>query len=218
VAISVGSVTPEGRVSSGLRLTVTRDEGTTEATCVLIARDEQVKGSVGATETVLYFLTAGRPFRRADGERLPHASAITITLEPGHTVDVKPDALSLPAGTSVDIAILRAVVQETSLTPAPLAFHEPAAGSIFTVSGWNSTEAPTAVTQRVTRRSTLLLIGDGDLSSLMGCVGAPAIAEYGVFGIVTQCEAGRPPVVSLLAAARRWIDAHVPGRTAKLTA
>ena len=217
MAISVGSVIPEGRVSSGLRLTVTRGEGTTEATCVLIARDEQVKATAGATETVLYFLTAGRPFRRADGEPLPRPSAITITLEPGHTVEIKPDALSLPAGTTVDIAILRAVVQGTSLTPAPLAFHEPAAGSTFVVSGWNSAGAQTAVTERVTRRSTLLLTGDGDLSSLMGCVGAPAIAEYGVFGIVSQCEAGRPPVVSLLAAARRWIDAHVSGPSPRLT-
>lgn len=154
---------------------------------------------------------------RLENHPLPPASAITITLEPGLTVDVTPDGLSLTAGTSVDIAILRAVVQETSLTPAPLAFHEPAAGSMFAVSGWNATEAPVAVTQRVTRRSTLLLIGDGELSSLKGCVGAPAIAEDGVFGIVTQCEAGRPPVVTLLGAVQHWIEAHVSGRRSRLT-
>ena len=205
VAISVGSVMPEGPGSSGLRLTVTRDEGTTEATCVLIARDEAVKRNDGATETVLHFLTAGRPFRRSDGEPLPSARAITITLEPGHTIQVKPDGLTLAAGTSVNIAILRAVAQEISIVPTPLAFHEPPAGTAFAVSGWNSGQVPTAVTQHVTRRSTLLLIGDSELSTLVGCVGAPATTEYGVFGIVTQCDAGRPPVVSLLAAARRWI-------------
>ena len=50
---------------------------------------------------------------------MPRARAITITLEPGHTIDVK-EGLTLPAGSSVDIAILRAVAQEISLIPITL--------------------------------------------------------------------------------------------------
>ena len=56
----------------------------------------------------------------------------------------------------------------------------------------------------------LFAIGDRDLSALWGCVGAPAISQERVFGIVSQCSANRSPVISFLSMARGFIERNVP--------
>jgi len=54
-----------------------------------------------------------------------------------------------------------------------------------------------------------LVVGDGGVSELDGCIGTPATAA-GVFGVVTSCDAGRLPLVTLLRQARPFISYYIP--------
>jgi hypothetical protein len=49
------------------------------------------------------------------------------------------------------------------------------------------------------------------VSELAGCLGAPALYDEHVFGIVTECEPGEPPVIALLAASRDFLARQIPG-------
>jgi hypothetical protein len=57
------------------------------------------------------------------------------------------------------------------------------------------------------------VVGDRPAVLLAGCVGAPAIAPGGVFGIVRECDGERPPIVSLLSTARPALDRYMPRPT-----
>ena len=47
--------------------------------------------------------------------------------------------------------------------------------------------------------------------------GAPAISEDGIYGVVSECEANRAPVITLLAVAHSFIARQVPGLTIRPT-
>ena len=54
-------------------------------------------------------------------------------------------------------------------------------------------------------------MGDRDASGILGCKGAPAIVEGRVFGLVSECAAGRTPSITPLSAARSFLSRNVPG-------
>jgi hypothetical protein len=62
---------------SALRLRVVRDTGTTDATCVLVHRDNRADG------VVLYFATAAHLFKSPTGEALSPARAIDVVMDHG---------------------------------------------------------------------------------------------------------------------------------------
>ena len=191
--------------ASALRLRVVQDTGTISATCVLVHRDNRADG------VVLYFVTAAHLFKLPTGETLPRARAIDVVIDGAHAIAIDPDDLMLPSGDIVDIAVLRAVVTHTTLVPLPLRFEQPAPESVFLIAGRDRDGVPVTLAERVRRRASAVVVGDRDASALAGCEGAPAVAEQGVFGIVSECEAGRLPVVTLFSIARNWISQHVPG-------
>jgi hypothetical protein len=169
---------------------------------------------------VLYFLTAGHLFRNADGARLPAAQRVEIVAD-GATIAVNPRDVDLPAGTAVDIAIVRATVPRSTLEAVPILYEQPALGGVFLIAGRTQEGAAVTVPQRITRRASSSVSGDRDASALFGCAGAPALAEQGVFGVVGECPAGRPPLIVSLAAARSWLSQRIPNvltpRTATAT-
>jgi hypothetical protein len=189
---------------SALRLRIVRDTGTTNATCVLVHRDNRPDG------VVLYFVTAAHLFKTPMGEPL-FARAINVVVDDAHAIAIDPEDLMLPAGTIIDIAVLRAVVPYTTLMPQAMLFEPPSFESVFLIAGRDRGGAPVTLAQRVRRRASAVVVGDRDASGLVGCEGAPAFGELGVFGIVSECEAGRPPVVTLFSIARNWIARQVPG-------
>jgi hypothetical protein len=63
----------------------------------------------------------------------------------------------------------------------------------------------------------MLVVGDRAVSELPACVGGPATTVAGVFGIVTSCDPGRTPLVTLLRQARPFISYHIPALAASPT-
>jgi len=130
-----------------------------------------------------------------------------------HTTDVKHEDVFMPVGSCVDVAVIRVTTAATTnlrFVPRPVVYDPPSAGTDFLVSGYDHNGHPATLAARIRFRSTLLAIGDRDLSALWGCVGAPAISQERVFGIVSQCSANRSPVISFLSMARGFIERNVP--------
>lgn len=190
---------------STLRLRIVQDGVITNATCVLIHRDNRTDG------VVLYFVTAAHLFKRTTGEAPPRVTAMNVVVDEGHAITIDPDDLVLPTGNPVDIAVFRAVVTHTTLVPQAVLFEPPVSGSVFLIAGRDDAGALVTLAERVRRRATAVVVGDRDASALTGCEGAPAVGEAGMFGIVSQCEAGRLPIVTLFSIAHDWISRHVPG-------
>jgi hypothetical protein len=67
------------------------------------------------------------------------------------------------------------------------------------------------IPQRARLVSTRLMVGDLDTSMLDGCLGAPAFVDAGVVGVVSSCEPGRTPIITLLSAAYPLLARSIPG-------
>jgi len=191
-----------------LRVHVTSPERSIDGTCVLIHQRHQ------PGETVLYFLTSAHLFEDAG----PHR--VRVKLNAWETIDVAAEGTFIPASRpgqhppQGEIAILRAVTKTgayAGLVTVPIAVDPPATGGVFAVSGLDPSDARANSVQRVLFSAAKFLIGDRPLSDLHDCGGAPALLPAGVFGLVSECGSGLPPVVSLLSAARAFITEHVPG-------
>jgi hypothetical protein len=187
------------------------ESGIFEGTCALVHAEPQ-DGVV-----VLYFVTSARLFKTAQGEPLRPARAIRVTLADGRVVNIQHDGVFLPAGNLVDVAVLRASAPPPAGTPASLAFDAPEPDDDFVIAGSDRDGAELTVSERVRFVSTRLVVGDRDASALVGCLGAPAISADGIYGVVSECDANRAPVVTLLSAAYAFIARHVPGLAGRPT-
>ena len=158
---------------------------------VLIHREDGPQG------VVLYFLTS---------ESLLRPAAVSpSTLEPrGEGEDPRNDA-------SLNIAVLRLVVERSALVPTQVALDPPREGSLFFIVTYTAAGARIVSPQRFRRISLRSAGGDLEMPWAVGCVGAPAFAETGVFGIVSECGAAQPPTITLLSAARGLLRRLVPG-------
>lgn len=179
-------------------LTITRESSTVTATCTLIHRFDQADGAV------LYFATAGRLFRSAEGARLPMPASIVVGYG-SESLTIRPHDVLLPIGNLIDIAVLRTLVVQTEFAVAPVAWDPPAPNEAFQINGFSADGNEAWIAERVRYGSTLLTIGDHDASMLNGCIGAPATTAAGIFGIVTSCERGRTPIITLFRGAKRFI-------------
>jgi hypothetical protein len=164
----------------------------------------------------LYFVTAGSLFRTVGGE--PLAQETSIIIGSGmETLGVDRADVLLPAALVVDMALLTVTVAHTDLVPGPIGFEPPAPGAGFLISG-RAAGRPTDVPQRTRFVTTVLLVGDRDVSGFEGCLGSAATAASGTFGVVMACEPGRTPIVTLFRAARAFLERNIPAlRTPSLT-
>jgi hypothetical protein len=185
------------------RLQVVTDGGDVAGTGTLIHREDR------ETSVVLYLVTSARLFKDPQGGPPPRIQVARVLLGGEHTLDVSSDDIFVCTGV-IDVAVLRATSPTTTLVPQPLFYDPPSPGDVFQISGYGRDGARAAVAERVRFRSTLLAVGDHDASPLVGCVGAPAISQHGMFGIVSECKAGRAPLIALLSVARPFIERHVP--------
>jgi hypothetical protein len=185
-------------------LTITSESSTVTATCALIHRFDHAEGAI------LYFATAGRLFRSAEGARRPSPTSIVVGRR-GESLTIRPQDVLLPVGNLIDIAVLRASVPQTELAVAPIDWEPPAPNEAFQIDGFSADGNEAWIAERVRYGSTLLTIGDHDASILTGCIGAPATTAAGIFGIVTSCERGRTPIITLLRGAKRFITSQLAG-------
>jgi len=161
-------------------LAIVRAHSVTHAWCSLIARRDS------PDVTVLYFASAAQLFAPMNGDAA--ISSVTIERVEGG-IAISPDNVILPTGLAVDISLLRAVVASERAQPLAVSFDPLPPGASLTI-------VPASVSDR--------------LSPVAGCVGAAAIAGGRSFGVVTGCPLGAPPIVSPYAAARIFLDRHIP--------
>jgi len=108
-----------------------------------------------------------------------------------------------------DIGVLRIFAGKSDAVPLPMRFDAPGPGEAFTIAGFDEAQRLVTVSERISFVSPELVVGDRS-SGLVGCVGAPAISDGSVFGIVTDCQSDRPPTIEPLSAARRFLTPRIP--------
>jgi hypothetical protein len=209
-AVDVAAANDDGaRSVVGIR--VVSDAGEVHGTAMLVRREDASAGAV------LYFLTSARLFRAPDGDRQRVSKTIELRLDETRTLNVRREDAFFAGNGLVDVAVLRATAADAPpLQPRPIVFNPPPVGTVFLLSGIDDTGGVKTVAKHVRFESTLLVVGDRDASDLVGCVGAPAIAPDGVFGIVRECEAHRPPVISLLSMVQSFLERYVPRQTTQV--
>jgi hypothetical protein len=211
VAIAVITPSPtlagdDATTPSIVAVRIATDTGEVRGTAVLIHRED------GGNGVVLHFLTSSRLFETPDGWRDTGSRAVHVRLDDGRVLDVNSKDVLVASG-FVDVAILRVTTAHAAMVPRPVIYEPPTVGTVFLISGHDQNDAQTNVVQHVRFESTLLAVGDRDASGLAGCVGAPAMSPDGVFGVVSECDSGRPPVIALLPMARPFINRYLPRQT-----
>ena len=189
-----------------VQVRVTRDANETRGSAVVVHREDNTDA------VVLYFLTSSRLFRNPDGEPVSPVSSVRL-LDGERSFNVSPDDVWIPGGNIAGVAILRVATERSNLVARPIVYNAPSPTDVFLVSGFDQAGANTSVAEHLRFESTLFAVGDRDVSGLLGCVGAPAMSQEGVFGIVSECQTNRSPVISLLSMSRSFIDKHIPRRT-----
>ena len=171
-----------------LQLTVENKKTVTSA--VLVDREDSPQG------VVLYFLTSDSLVRDRSVTPSPSISDYEGEME------VQASAPS--------IAVLRILTESSSLVPARVTFESPDPGAPFFIVSHDAAGAQVIIPQHIGMMSGGFAAGDVDMR-VAACVGAPAFSEKGVFGIVSECETNRPPLITLLSAEKGLVLRLVPG-------
>lgn len=192
------SVHAQGPAAAGsiVRLEISGEGQGALATAVLVHREAREQ------DVVLYFLTSAQVQRRLGS----HGPTVRTTGWEGLVTE----GVVLASQAALDIAVLKIVMRESALVPAPVSLESPHPGDRFVVA-LKDGEALTSRQVNVRTVSTRFVIGDQDLSGLRGCLGAPAFHGDAVFGVVAECLPGRAVVIALLGGAEDFLRKHVPG-------
>jgi hypothetical protein len=204
VAPTPAAIEEAGSEPSVFAIRVVSDSGERAGTAVLLGRERR-----GADED-LFMVTASEllePADRRQGRRVPNGR---LFVDSGDTRQVDPQHIFLPASGLFAIAVFRVTVPARPAAVRPIVYDTPPAGSVFLIAGFDQAGSRRSVVERVRFESSRYATGDRDASGLHGCIGAPAIGEQGVFGIVTECVPGRAPVITVLSLARTFLDQHIP--------
>ena len=203
----VGGSTRSGATEPAIvRLQVTGGGGTTEGTAFLIHQARTDQG------VVQYFVTAAHLFNPEPlGERRILPLRIRLVTDTSTVASLGGSDVRFPGGTyaGLDIAVLKAM-SSAELRPVTVSAEPPRAGDMFLVKGYQGNRL-TTLTERVRARSTRLVIGDRTAADVSGLMGAPAMTDRGVFGLVSECSSTRAPVVTLLEAAGGFLSRVIPG-------
>lgn len=160
------------------------------ATAVLVHREDGTRG------VVLFFLSAETVLR-----------PVSIA-PPGW--EPQEDGASRGDDRTLNIAVIRVMIEKSELVPAAVTLDPPNEGELFFVVAYNTAGAPIVVAQRARNVSARSALGDLEMPSAAGCVGAPAFTEKGMFGIVSECRTGQPPLITLLSAASGLLRRLIP--------
>jgi hypothetical protein len=153
-----------------MQLRLERDHQEMIATAVLVHRDDGPHG------VVLYFLTS-------ESLLFPASSPPQFWPDAEGEMSTRAPAPS--------IAVLRILIENSPLVPARVTIDPPQLGEPFFIVSRDAAGARVLVLQHIGVMSARDATGDVPMPT-PGCVGAPAVSEKGVFGIVRECEPNRP--------------------------
>lgn len=195
-----------------VRIDATGGARTVSGTAVLVRRERIDTG------VALYFVTAGHLVEQTDREGSAGPLKIRLASAGGMTIATTGRVATFPAGgeAGVDLAVLRIVVADSTLTPVPVSLDGPAVGDAFVIRSANPDARPIA--ERVLFRSSEFVVGDRQAETTDGLIGAPAIGESGMFGLVTSFGTNRVPTIALLSSTEDLVSSAVPALTPPVAA
>jgi hypothetical protein len=185
-----------------VRVRTVHEGRSVEGTAVLVAVER--KGG----DPILYFVSAARLFAQPDGD--PAIDIVRLLAADGQAVDVHADQVLRPVGNVSGVALIRVAWPLAAMTPIPIDLEEPTVGGVFVIAGFGADGRSVNVPERVQYRATRLVTGDRAVADLYGPLGAAAISPQGVFGIVTESEPGRSPIIVLLSSMHAFLARHLP--------
>jgi hypothetical protein len=188
------SQTPSEAPPLAFRLEVTGTAGVAVGNCVLL---HQRPGGHIASD--LYFLTAAQLLQ---GGGQP--SRIRIVDAAGNVLEATISDVLLPdeGDGSFDVALIRIPATFEKNLAVPVALEAPKSGEIFLVQDHRGS----AAIGRVAFRSSSRVVGDRTVEGADEFLGAPALLENGMFGIVTDHSSTGLPIVTMLTAARAFLS------------
>jgi hypothetical protein len=102
-------------------------------------------------------------------------------------------------------------MEKSALVPADVVMDRPAQGASFFIVTHTAAGQRIVLVQQIRTMFTRFATGSAGVPWTLGCVGAPAFTDRGVFGIVSDCEPGKPPRITLLDASRSLLRRLIPG-------
>ena len=189
------SQTPSEAPPFAFRIEVSGTAGVAVGNCVLL--HQRPGGHIGSD---LYFLTAGQLL-----QSVGQPSRIRIVDAVGSAFETTISNVLLPdeGDSSLDVALIRIPATfEKTLAVVPVALEPPKSGEIFLVQDHRGS----AAIGRVAFRSSSRVVGDRTVEDANEFLGAPALLENGMFGIVTEHSSTGLPIVTMLTAARAFLS------------
>jgi hypothetical protein len=161
-------------------------------------------GADGAGSRPIYIATSARLFDPR------HGGGARVWLPAGPPIDVPPQDVLVPGHNWSDMAILRLTTERAAPAAAPVVFDPVESGGLFVIAGIRADGSIAVAPERAAFVATRTIVGDRPAAHVEGCLGAPALIERGVFGIVSECEPNLAPVVLPLAVARGFMTRTIP--------
>ena len=174
-----------------VQLRIQNEQREAVGSAVLVHREDGPEG------VVLYFVTSERLL-----DRTPAAPGASEAEEEGgmSSDDVTPN-----------ITVLRIRTEKSALVPADVVMDRPAPGASFFVVTHTAAGQRIVLVQQIRTIFTSSATGSAGVPWTLGCVGAPAFTNKGVFGIVSDCPLGQPPKITLLDTRRGLLRRFIPG-------
>lgn len=197
-----------------LRMQIIDGDTTTESTCFLVHKEQR------QCDVVYYFLTSAHVLdTEATAERGSASRRIRVIIGDAIAIEAGGTDVLFPARAEqgLDLAIVKAVSADRDLAAVPISMELPDPGQVFVIRRFAGNGLP-LLAERVRSRSARFVVGDRTAADVSGLVGAPAMVEDGVFGLVSDWDPSRVPVITLLSAARGFLSRAIPGWTSTASA
>lgn len=174
-----------------VQLRIQNEQRVALGSAVLVHREDGPEG------VVLYFVTSERLV-----DRTPAGPGASEGEEEGaiSSDDVTPD-----------LAVLRLRTEKSALVPADMVMDRPAEGASFFIVTHTAAGQRVVLVQQIRKIFTSSATGSAGVPWTLGCVGAAAFTVKGVFGIVSDCQSGKPPRITLLDTRRALLRRLIPG-------
>jgi hypothetical protein len=174
-----------------VQLRIEVDQREVVASSVLVRREDGPHGAV------LYFLTSEYLLQ-------PASDAPPLS-------DLEPEGGISGDDPRLGLAVLRIRIGTSPLIPADVTFDPPKPGESFLIVTHTAAGDRVIVPQEIDTMDARAATGTTSVPWPPSCIGSPAFTDKGVFGIVSVCEPGMPPRITLVASARALLRRLIPG-------
>ena len=187
----------------------TVDDNSLLGAAVLVAIDSS------GQEPMFIFVTARGVIGAADQRSARH---VRLEAPSGVSMDVASSQIISPTDDTTGLTFIQMPWPECELRPPSIDLTGPNTRGVFMLVGIGADGSVRQIAERVQSRTPDVLTGEHPITDLPAPLGTPALSVTGLFGIVTEAQPDRAPVVALLSSANRLLSRHVPSSVGAPTA